>query len=77
MILIIILLNMTTFIKYEILLFFRCVKFKKTALSCTFIKCAKSDIYTNADVPGDSSHYQELTLTKERNPNSYLNTTIH
>lgn len=68
---------MSTFMKNEILLFFRCVKSKKTILSCTFFKCAKSDIYTNADIPGDSSHYQELTTTKERNPNSYSNTTIH
>nr|XP_022305314.1 uncharacterized protein LOC111112208 [Crassostrea virginica]XP_022305315.1 uncharacterized protein LOC111112208 [Crassostrea virginica] len=30
------------------------VKSKKLALSCTFIKCAESDLYTNADVPDNT-----------------------
>nr|XP_022311704.1 uncharacterized protein LOC111116934 [Crassostrea virginica] len=53
------------------------VKSKKLALSCTCVKCAESDLYTNADVPENTSHYQELTHNTERNPNPYSNTAVH
>ena len=61
----------------EIFVFFRCVKSNRTAPSCALFECKKSEIYTNADAPGDPSHYQELTITKGKNPNSYSNTTLH
>ena len=67
----------TKHVTNEIFVFFRCVSRKRTFLSCAHFKCKKSEIYTNADAPGDPSQYQELTITKEKNPNSYLNTTIH